>query len=291
MKSMTGYGRAKGFFGDTEITAELKSVNNRYLETSVKMPRAYLFLEDRVKKLVSEYISRGKVDLFLTFQRTKGSDKTVSVDIGLAEEYLKALGSASEELGLRNDISVSTLFRIPEAFTVLSKEEDEEELWKAVKGVLSEALENYNSMRETEGEKLKLDILSRLETIKELSVVIEGANGETVRAYTERLYEKLKTVLEDRNIDDNRVLLEAAIFSDKVCVNEEVIRLRSHIEQFKEIMNASEPVGKKLDFLTQELNREANTTGSKCNDAALTKRVIELKSEIEKIREQIQNIE
>lgn len=291
MKSMTGYGRHIATFGGTELTVEIKSVNNRYLETSVKLPRAYMFLEDKIKKTVQEYVSRGKADVFLTFRRIEGSDKKVSVDTALAGEYLSALTSASESLSLRNDISVSTLFRIPDVFTVLEEKEDEEALWNFVSETLKEALVRYNEMRETEGEKLKKDILSRLEFIENTADEIEKENKETVNAYRERLYEKIKAVLSDRTIDDARVLQEVAIFSDKVCVNEEVIRLHSHSSQFRSIMESAEPVGKKLDFLTQELNREANTTGSKCQDARVTEKVIALKSEIEKIREQIQNIE
>ena len=291
MKSMTGYGRHIATRGGTELTVEIRSVNNRYLETSVKLPRAYMFLEDKIKKQVQEYVSRGKADIFLTFRRIEGSDKKVSVDTALASEYLTALNNASEELSLRNDLSVSTLFRIPDVFTVLEEKEDEEELWNFVSGTLKEALVKYNEMRRVEGEKLKEDILSRLAFIEDTADEIEKENKETVNSYRERLYEKIKAVLEDRTIDDSRVLQEVAIFSDKVCVNEEVIRLHSHASQFRSIMNSDEPVGKKLDFLTQELNREANTTGSKCQDARVTEKVIALKSEIEKIREQIQNIE
>ncbi len=288
---MTGYGRHIATWGGTELTVEIRSVNNRYLETSVKLPRAYMFLEDKIKKQVQEYVSRGKADIFLTFRRIEGSDKKVSVDTALASEYLTALNNASEELSLRNDLSVSTLFRIPDVFTVLEEKEDEEELWNFVSGTLKEALVKYNEMRSVEGEKLKEDILSHLAFIEDTADEIEKENKETVNSYRERLYEKIKAVLEDRTIDDSRVLQEVAIFSDKVCVNEEVIRLHSHASQFRSIMNSDEPVGKKLDFLTQELNREANTTGSKCQDARVTEKVIALKSEIEKIREQIQNIE
>ena len=291
MKSMTGYGRSIAVSDGVELTVEIKSVNNRYLETSVKLPRAYMFLEDKIKKTVQEYTSRGKLDVFLTFRRLEGSDKKVSVDTALANEYLSALNAASESLSLRNDLSVSTLFRIPDVFTVVEEKEDEDALWNFVSETLREALGRYNEMRETEGEKLKRDILSRLTFIETTADEIEKANGETVVSYRDRLYEKIKAVLSDRTIDDARVLEEVAIFSDKVCVNEEVIRLHSHASQFRSIMESSEPVGKKLDFLTQELNREANTTGSKCQDARITEKVIALKSEIEKIREQIQNVE
>ena len=291
MKSMTGYGRAKGVYNGTEITAEIKSVNNRYLETNIKLPRTYIFLEDAVKKAVQSEVARGKADVFLSFQRIEGSDKKVSVDTALASQYLDALKKSGEDLGLRNDLSLSTLFRIPEVFTVLSEEEDEEGLTEAVTGIVKEALRNFNAMRKTEGEKLKSDILPRLDYIGELSEKIETDNLKTAEAYRERLYERLREVLGDRSIDEARVLQEAAIFADKVSVNEEAVRLRSHISQFKAIMESDGAVGKKLDFLTQELNREANTAGSKCQDSEVTKSVIELKSEIEKIREQIQNIE
>jgi uncharacterized protein (TIGR00255 family) len=291
MKSMTGYGRAKGFAGETEITIELKSVNNRFFETSLRVPRIYNFAENAIKKKLQEGVSRGKIDYSLTYQRTEGSDTKVSVDTGLVEEYLNAIKSASKKLGLKNNIKADNLFRIPEAFILTKKEENTETAEKAILEITAEALKNYNDMRKAEGERLKSDLAARLDHIAELSEKIEKQNADTVKEHTERLYEKLKELVGDRNIDDARVLTEAAIFADKVCINEEAVRLRSHVVQFKEIMELDEPVGKKLDFLTQELNREANTTGSKCQDSNITQMVIELKAEIEKIREQVQNIE
>ena len=291
MKSMTGYGRAKGTLGSTEITVEIKSVNNRYFETSIRLPRIYNFAEPAIKKRLQEGVSRGKIDYSITYQRIDGSDTHVKVDTALVKEYLEAIKGASKKLGLKNNIKADNLFRIPEAFILTKKEEDTENAEKVILEITAEALKNYNDMRRAEGERLKADLAARLDHISALSEEIEKRNVNTVKEHTEKLYEKLKELVGDRNIDDSRVLTEAAIFADKVCINEEAVRLRSHVVQFKKIMELDEPVGKKLDFLTQELNREANTTGSKCQDSAVTQMVIELKSEIEKIREQIQNIE
>lgn len=291
MKSMTGYGRAKGAYQGTEITVELKSVNNRYFEPSIRLPRIYNFAETNIKKKLQEYVSRGKIDYSLTYQRISGSDTKVKIDVDLVKEYADALKTASKKLSLKNNLKITDLFRIPDAFILTKKEDNAEEAEKAILEITEEALKNYDEMRKAEGERLKEDITSRLDHIVFLSEEIERQNGDTVKEHTQKLYEKIKELVGERNIDDSRVLTEAAIFADKVCVNEEVVRLRSHVVQFKEIMNSDESVGKKLDFLTQELNREANTTGSKCQDSSVTQMVISLKSEIEKIREQIQNIE
>ncbi len=289
--SMTGYGRAQQERGGRDITVEIKSVNSRYFEYSSRMPRAFSFLDDKLKKLVNETISRGKTELALTVVNIDTPEATISVNMELAKNYLDAINEMSETLGVKNDVSAGMLTRFPDVFTTRQAQVDEEALWQDIRAVAQAAVENFVAMRAAEGEKLKADVLSRLATIENTVTEIEKTSAERVEKYTERLYAKLKTLLEDTNIDDSRILTEAAIFGDKTAIDEETVRLRSHIRQYRDILELNEPVGRKLDFLTQELNRETNTIGSKAQDLSITRMVVDTKAEIEKIREQIQNIE
>lgn len=291
-KSMTGYGRCQRQLGGWDITVEIKSVNHRYFEFACRMPRSCSYMEDRLKSLVQGRISRGKCDLYLQLAATEGNnDEVVKVNIDLAKSYIESLKKLSEETGLPFDISLSTLSKYPDVMTSERAAIDEDELWRYVSQAADEALDNFVAMRETEGERLRADIVARLDMVLSLTEQIEQQSPQTVENYRNRLYQKLQTLLADRNIDDTRILTEAALFADRVAVDEETVRLRSHVKQFKEILDSSEPVGRKLDFLTQEMNRESNTIGSKAQDAKAAAVVVELKSELEKIREQIQNIE
>lgn len=291
VRSMTGYGRAEETRGGRDITVEIKSVNSRYFEYSARMPRSYMFLDDRLKKLVNAAISRGKTELSLAVVNIDAEEATVSPNLKLAREYRDALCQMSEELGIADDVTASTLTRFPDIFTTRRAGLDEEQLWADVRAVAQAAVENFIAMRTAEGEKLKADIVSRLGWIETAVGEIEKTSAARMEKYTARLYEKLKTLLADTQIDEARILTEAAIFADKTAVDEETVRLRSHIQQYHAILALNEPVGRKLDFLTQELNREANTVGSKAQDIAVTRMVVDMKAEIEKIREQIQNIE
>ncbi|MDO5602895.1 MAG: YicC/YloC family endoribonuclease [Oscillospiraceae bacterium] len=289
--SMTGYGRGETILNGRGITVEIKSVNSRYFEYFSRVPRAYTFLDDKIKKEISAVISRGKVEMNLTIQNISAGDTAVAVNHELAAAYLKAVRELAAELGLKEEVPALALARMPEVLTAVQQEQDEESLWADVRETVALALESFLTMRRAEGEKLREDILARLNTLEEdLRRVEENTEGR-VAAYTARLYEKLKTLLEDRSVDESRILTEAAIFADKTAVDEETVRLHSHIQQYRDILALSEPVGRKLDFLTQELNREVNTIGSKCQDIAITRLVVEMKGEIEKIREQIQNVE
>lgn len=291
-RSMTGYGRSQRQLGGWDITVEIKSVNHRYFEFSARLPRSCSYMEDRLKSLVQSRISRGKCDLFLQLAATEGNnDEVVKVNIDLAKSYIESLRKLSDETGLPFDISLSTLSKYPDVLTSERAAIDEDELWKYVSQVADEALDGFVAMREAEGERLREDILSRLDTVLRLTEQIERQSPQTVENYRNKLYQKLQTLLADRNIDDTRILTEAAVFADRVAVDEETVRLRSHVNQYREILDCSEPVGRKLDFLTQEMNRESNTIGSKAQDAKAAAVVVELKSELEKIREQIQNIE
>ena len=289
--SMTGYGRASEVRDGREITVELRSVNARYFEYTSRVPRSCAFLDSRLKTLLNSRIARGKVELSLTVQNTEASDTAVTVDMNLARSYQQALRDLSEGLGIKNDVTVSLLARFPDVLVTQQAQVDPEQLWNDVSDVAAVALENFMEMRGIEGEKMLTDISSRLNTVEECVGRVEILSAGRVEKYTQRLYERLKVILEDRSIDDARVLSEAAIFGDKTAVDEETVRLRSHIAQYREILGSNQPVGRKLDFLTQELNREANTIGSKCQDLDITRIVVDMKAEIEKIREQIQNLE
>ncbi len=291
VRSMTGYGRAEAERGGRDITVEIKSVNSRYFEYSARMPRSYMFLDDRLKKLVNASISRGKIELSLTVVNIDAEEVTVSANLKLAQEYRNALREMSEALGVADDVTAAVLARFPDLFTTRRAGLDEEQLWADVQAVAQAAIENFAQMRTAEGEKLKADIAARLDWLETAVGEIEKTSGERVARYTARLNERLKTLLAETPVDEARILTEAAIFGDKTAVDEETVRLRSHIQQYRAILMLNEPVGRKLDFLTQELNREANTIGSKAQDLAITRLVVDMKAEIEKIREQLQNIE
>ncbi len=288
--SMTGYGRARLTLHGRDITVEIKSVNSRYFEYSSRLPRGYSFLEDKLKKLVNGKIARGKAELNLTIVNVEAPDTVITPNVELARQYKAAMDEMARQLGMRNDVTLSGLCRFPDMFSAVHAEADEAELWQDVQAVAAAALENFVAMRAAEGAKLREDVLARLCTLEKDVGVIEQTSAARVQKYTDKLYARLKELLDGRDIDDARILTEAAIFADKTAVDEETVRLRSHIRQYRDILALSEPVGRKLDFLTQELNRETNTIGSKCNELDITRVVVEVKGEIE-IREQIQNLE
>lgn len=289
--SMTGYGRAGALLHGRDIKVELRSVNARFFEYSSRLPRSCAFMEDKLKQLVASRVSRGKVELSLSLQTVTAADTVVTVNWQLAQGYRTALNAMSERMDLKNDVTVGMLARFPDVLTHTAAPTNEEELWQDVQSVAGQALDAFVAMRATEGEKLKEDVSGRLTTIEALVAQIEKDSAGRVQAYSEKLYARLQELLGDRNIDEARLVTEAAIFADKTAIDEETVRLHSHVGQYREILELNEPIGRKLDFLTQELNRESNTIGSKCQDVAITRLVVELKSEIEKIREQIQNIE
>ena len=291
IKSMTGYGRNEAVVDGRKILTEIKSVNHRYSDYNIKLPRYYSFLEDKVKKLASESITRGKVDIFISIERCEESDEEVILNKAFVETYLKALEELRDTFKLEDDISVMTVARNSDVFRLERREEDEEALWAAVKSVMEKALEDFSAMREREGERIGADLSARVEYMKKIAEEIDEHSPRTVAEYSDRLRRKIEEVLADRTVDEARLLTEVAIFADKVAVNEEIVRLGSHFDEFHEILNSSGPAGRRLDFLTQEINRETNTIGSKANDVYIAKKVVELKSELEKMREQIQNIE
>jgi uncharacterized protein (TIGR00255 family) len=288
---MTGYGRAVETVNGREFTVELRSVNNRYLDCTVKMPRSLSFAEETVKQAVKKAVSRGKVDVFISMKSENADDTTITLNKAVLEGYLAAMRQMVTEFGVQDDISVSTVSRLPEVFSVEKPEVDEEQLQADLMSVVEKALEGYNAMRATEGGALDADLRSRGETILSLVEKVEAGNGQTVVAYRARLYAKLQEVLTNTTIDESRILTEAAIFADKVAVDEETVRLRSHLKQMNTMLDGGGAVGRKLDFLLQEMNREANTIGSKCTDVELARIVVDIKAELEKIREQTQNIE
>lgn len=289
--SMTGYGSAKGSVEGQEITVELKSVNNRYLDCSVRLPRNFLFAEDTVKQAVSTGVSRGKVDVFVSAQASQDSGTVVSVNEELARGYRDAVAHIAETLGLESGLNAFSLARFPDVLTVERRELDKDKAAAALSEITAKAVEEFNAMREREGERLRRDMLGKLETIEGLVSVVEERSPQTVKEYRERLEARLRDILADRSLDEQRVITEAAIFADRTAVDEETVRLRSHIAQFRTMLEEGSPIGRKMDFLVQEFNRESNTIGSKCSDASLAKVVVDLKSEIEKIREQLQNVE
>ena len=291
IKSMTGYGRAVQTVNGREFTVEVRSVTNRYLDCNVKLPRMVSFAEDAVKQAVKAAISRGKVDVFISVKSEAEADTKITLNTAILEGYLNAMRRMVDEHGVKDDISVSTVSRLPEIFTVEKPEVDEDQLKADLLQVVAAALEGYNAFRAAEGAALDADLRSRGNTILELVAQVEAGNGQTVIDYRAKLYNKLKEVLANTNIDESRILTEAAIFADKVAVDEETVRLRSHLEQMNNMLTAGGAMGRKLDFLLQEMNREANTIGSKCTDVRLARIVVDIKAELEKIREQTQNIE
>ena len=291
IKSMTGYGRAQGSFSGGEISVEIKSVNNRYLDCGVKLPRVYAFAEDSIKSLVQKTISRGKVDVFININAAGADNVQISVNRPVVEGYLSAMKQIAADYDVRDDISVSTLTRMGDVFLVEKREEDETEVQEALLSVASEALAAFDAMRTREGEALKNDLLGKAEDILTLVSKVEARSPTTVAAYRERLTAKMREVLENTAIDEARNVQEAAIYADKVAVDEETVRLRSHVAQLRQMLTDGGVIGRKLDFLMQEMNREANTIGSKGSDVEQARNVVDIKSELEKIREQIQNIE
>lgn len=291
MNSMTGYGRSRQVLDGREITVEIRSVNHRYLEYSARIPRMYGYLEEKLKTFLQSSVSRGKVEVTVTIQNLTGGDTVVQINQALAKGYLDAMRSQAESLGLKDDLTLSTLTRFNDVFTLQKLEEDQQVIWNSVQQVARQALDQFLEMRRREGERLKLDLLQKLELLNGHVAAVEEQSPKTVAAYRERLLQKMEELLADRCIDQQRILLEAGLYAEKIAVDEETVRLKSHLDQFAQMMEQSGPVGRKLDFLVQEINRETNTIGSKAQDLAVTRRVVEMKSEIEKIREQIQNIE
>ena len=291
IRSMTGYGSAKGSCDGLIISVELKSVNNRYLDCSVRMPRNFLFAEEIVKSRVQEHITRGKVDVFVSVDSGVSDDLQVKVNQNLAGEYIAAIRSIGEQFSIDPSVSALAVSRLPDVLTVEKRDADADAVSAAISEITERALAEFDAMRDREGQKLCDDIAGRLQTVEDYVSTVEKRSPETVQEYRERLYRKMCDVLQSSGVDEQRILLEAGIFADKVAVDEETVRLRSHVAQMRGMLETGSPIGRKMDFLVQEFNRESNTIGSKCNNSTITKTVIDLKSEIEKIREQIQNIE
>lgn len=291
VKSMTGYGRARETLNGRDITVEVRSVNNRYLDCTVKMPRSYVFAEDSIKTRVQKAISRGKVDVFVTIDTTAADVTVVTVNEALANGYYHALKQLKDTFALEGEITPVALAKFPDVLTVSRAEEDLEAVAADIGQVVDQALQAYNEMRAVEGQRLAEDIAGRVATIETVVAKVEERSPQTVAEYRARLSNKMAEVLQSTTIDESRILMEAAIFADKVAVDEETVRLRSHIAQLRNMLQGSAPVGRKLDFLIQEVNRECNTIGSKCNDLTIAQDVVDMKAEVEKIREQVQNIE
>ena len=291
MNSMTGYGRSRQVLDGREITVEIRSVNHRYLEYSARIPRMYGYLEEKLKTFLQSSVSRGKVEVTVSIQNLTGGDTLVQINQALAKGYLDAMRSQAEILGLQDDLTLSVLTRFNDVFTLQKLEEDQQVIWSGVEQVATQALNQFLEMRRREGDRLKQDITQKLAVLAEHVAAVEEQSPKTVAAYRQRLLQKMEELLADRCIDQQRILMEAGPYAEKIAVDEETVRLKSHLDQFAQMMEQAGPVGRKLDFLVQEINRETNTIGSKAQDLAVTRRVVEMKSEIEKIREQIQNIE
>ena len=291
VKSMTGYGHTEGIFGTKRVVAEIRSVNHRYADYSIKVPRYYGFLEDMVRKYVSQYISRGKVDVYISVESYGDSDRQIILNGALAQSYIEALGRLRDDFSLKDDISVSSVARFNDIFQSERKEENADEIWQTVLMALKPAAEQFIQMREREGERMAADVRARAAYMLTLVEKVEERSPQRVEEYRQRLTNKLLEILEARDIDESRILTEAAIYADRVAVDEETVRLRSHFTELEGILSSGEPAGRKLDFIIQEMNREINTIGSKANDIETAKIVVELKAELEKMREQVQNIE
>lgn len=291
IKSMTGFGRAEAVSKERKVSVELKSVNHRYLDLNIKMPKRLSYFEGEIRNVMKTYIRRGKVDVFITYEDYTMGGMALKYNAELAKEYLGYLNQMSEELGIENDIRVSTLSRYPDVFTMEEQAPDEEELWSFLEGPLHEACRKFVETREREGSNLKRDLLEKLDGLEEKVDIVEKRSPEVVKAYREKLEAKMHELLDDNQIDDSRIAAEVILFSDKICNDEETVRLRSHIHGMRKILDENEGVGRKMDFMAQEMNREANTILSKSNDLTVSNAAIDLKTEIEKIREQIQNIE
>lgn len=291
IKSMTGFGRANECINELDITVEIKSVNHRFFEFACRVPRGYQFLEEKLKSFCQQGISRGKVEVGVFIENNQESGIEINIDRRYTEQYLSALKTLAKEYNLKNDVKVSDLIGNNEIFKTRTTALDDEVICDAVLCVAQKALDSFISMRETEGERLRLDVTQRLDNILQNVALVEQKSPETVKAYRERLEQKVRELLENSTIDEQRIITETAIFADKVAVDEETVRLRSHIKQFNSMFEADGPIGKKLDFIVQEMNRETNTIGSKAQNVEIAHIVVDIKSEIEKIREQIQNIE
>ena len=291
IKSMTGFGRAELEEDDRRFTVEMKSVNHRYLDVSIKMPKKLNYFESAIRSLLKEYIQRGKVDVFITYEDFSRQSATVCYHEEVAEEYMKYLGQMSERFGLENDVRLSVLSRYPEVLTLEDAQVDETQIWKLLEKTLRQAAQMFVESRIKEGETLREDLIGKLDGMLEHVDYIEEKSPQLVEEYKAKIYDKVKELLSDSQLDDNRILMEVTLYADKICVDEETVRLRSHIESTKQILMEGGSIGRKLDFMAQEMNREANTTLSKANSLDISNHAIELKTEIEKIREQIQNIE
>ena len=291
IKSMTGFGRAQSTVDGMTVTVELKSVNHRYFEFSARVPRNYGFLEEKLKSFVNATVARGKTECYVRIENPENDEVEVTVNTALARGYAAAIRSLSDLVGTNEQPTAAQLSRFPDVLTVHKAEPDEERVWNAVQQTAQLALEQFIAMRQTEGEKLRADILSHADRIAQLVAFVESRSPQTVREYNEKLHRRMAELLGDANVDEQRLLTEAAIFADKVAVDEETVRLHSHLSQLHDFLGADEPIGRKLDFLVQEINRESNTIGSKAQDVEIAKAVIDIKAEVEKIREQVQNIE
>ena len=303
VRSMTGYGRAQKVLNGRDILVEIRSVNHRYYEYSSRIPRTYNYIDEKLKALLKTGISRGKVEINVTISNIESRDTEIKLNKGLAEEYLKVLKDFGDEMNekyvdydkfndyVEDDLTLSKLIKLPDIFTVQKTPDDEEQVWDDVKEVAEEALAKFVSMRETEGDKLRSDVLEKSEMILGMVGEVEKISPQTVENYRNKLYQKLSEILEGKDIDEQRIITEAAVFAEKIAVDEETVRLRSHISQLRDMLDSADPIGRKLDFIVQEMNREVNTIGSKAQDLNITKIVVDMKAEIEKIREQIQNIE
>ena len=291
IKSMTGFGRCEIQKESRKFTVELKSVNHRYLDVNIRMPKKLNFFETAIRTLLKSYANRGKIDIFITYEDISQAQLSVKYNAALAAEYLKYLRQMEEEFGLENDVRVSTLSRYPEVFTMEEQSEDEEELWNGLKEALEGAFGQFVETRKAEGENLKKDILSKLDSLEKEIVFVEERSPQIVAEYRAKLEDKMKELLADTQIEDSRIAAEVILFADKICTDEEVVRLKSHIQHMRNTLEEKEGIGRKLDFIAQEMNREANTILSKANDLEVSNHAITLKTEIEKIREQIQNIE
>lgn len=291
LRSMTGYGRSQKILNGRDILVEIRSVNHRYYEYSSRIPRSYSYIDEKLKTLLKSGISRGKVEASVTINNIEGRDIVIGINKSAAEGYIAALRSVSAELGLKDDLKLSNLIKLPDIFTVQKAPDNEEQLWEDVSPVASEALEAFISMRCSEGERLKADVLEKAANIEKSIGEVERLSPVTVENYRNKLRARLEEILESRDIDEQRILTEAAVFAEKIAVDEETVRLKSHIAQLRTMLDSGEAVGRKLDFLVQEMNREVNTIGSKAQDLNIAGIVVDIKAEIEKIREQIQNIE
>lgn len=291
LRSMTGYGRAEELFATKRVVAEMKSVNHRFADVTIKMPRIYSFLEEKIREEIKQFAARGKIDVFISIDDFREDGKQIQVDMALAGQYKKAVETLAETFGLANDLTAAQLARVPDVFQVDKTEEDHDVIWQEIKQALHRAGENFSQMRLREGERIGKALLDCGERIRLIVEQIERLSPAAVNDYQKRLREKIEEMIGQQNIDETRLLTEVAIFADKVCTDEEVTRLKSHLTELDHLLHQDEPVGRKLDFLIQEMNREVNTIGSKCNQIDISKLVVEAKAEIEKLREQIQNIE